>query len=209
MAKDKKKPKEYKSMKGASSTQKKERALAVDRSRSVAFARSRVDEDSGSGEHGSRPHTSGTPGRASADPVSASPVRQRTGDSSKESTGSGVRVMRMSDKPDIQDSRGSLNPSSGSGMSEFSGFSSVNDIPPFQSNLLLPDRSDGESSDETVTGYFVSIEKSFGETVRLASSIGLVPDSLVYPYTLANPDRLTNPDGRFLSDSRLNPDSQT
>ena len=90
MIKDKKKPKEDKSMKGASSTQKKEKAPAVDRSRSVASTRSRVDEDSGSGEHGSRPHTSGTPGRASAGPVSVSPVRQRTVDSSKESTGSGI-----------------------------------------------------------------------------------------------------------------------
>ena len=65
----------------------------------------------------------------------------------------------MSDRPDIQDSRGSLNPSSGSGMSTFSGFSSVNDIPPNQSNRLLLVRSFGESSDETVTGYFVSTEK--------------------------------------------------
>ena len=65
MAKDKKKPKEDKSKKGASSTRKKETA---DRSGSVTSARSRVDKDLGSGEHGSRPHTSGTPGRASADP---------------------------------------------------------------------------------------------------------------------------------------------
>ena len=117
MAKDKKKPKEDKSMKGASSSQKKEKAPAVARSRSVASTRTRVDEYSGSGKHRSRPHTSGTPGRASADPVSAFPIRQRTGDSSK-------------------------------------------DILPPQSNLLLPVRSDGESSDETVAGYFVSTEMS-------------------------------------------------
>ena len=106
-AKDRKKPKEDKSMKGASSTQKREKAPTVDCSRSVTSTRSRVDEDSESREHGSRPHTSGTPGQASADPVSASPVRQWTGDSSKEYTGSGVGVIQMSDKPDIQDSRGS------------------------------------------------------------------------------------------------------
>ena len=91
MAKDKKKPKDDKSMKGASSTQKREKAPAVDHSRSVASTRSRVDEDSGSGGHGSRPHTSGTRGHTSADPVSVSPVQERTGDSSKES-----RVIQMS-----------------------------------------------------------------------------------------------------------------
>ena len=52
------KPKDDKSMKGASSTQKREKAPAVDRSRSVVSTRFRVDEGSGSGEHGSRPHTS-------------------------------------------------------------------------------------------------------------------------------------------------------
>ena len=93
MAKDKNKPKDDKSMKDASSTQKKKKAHAVHSSRPVASTSSRVDEDSGSGEHGSRPHTNGTLGWASADPVSASPVRQWTGDSSKESTGSGVRVI--------------------------------------------------------------------------------------------------------------------
>ena len=39
-------------------------------------------------------------------------------------------VIQMSDKPDIHDLRGSSNPSSGSGMLEFSGFSLVKDIPP-------------------------------------------------------------------------------
>ena len=110
MSKDKKKPKEDRSMKGALHNQKKEKAPAVDRCRSVASARSRVDEDSGSIEHGSRPHTSGTLGWASVDPVSASSVRQRIGDSFKDSTRLGVRVIRMSDKPDIQDSTGFLEP---------------------------------------------------------------------------------------------------
>ena len=58
MVEDKKKPKDDKSIKDASSTQKREKAPAVDRSRSVVSTRSRVDEDSGSGEHGSRSHTS-------------------------------------------------------------------------------------------------------------------------------------------------------
>ena len=144
-------------------------------SRSFASTRFRVDEDSGSGEHGSRPQTSRTPGRASADPISAYPVWQWTGDSSKESTGSGVRVIWISDKPDIQDSRGSLNPSSGSGMSECSRFSLVNDIPSPQHNLPLLVRSDRESSDETVTGHFVSTKKSVkqsGGTGHLEKSRG-------------------------------------
>ena len=45
MAKDKKTPKDDKLMKGASSTQKKKKAPAVDRSRSVVSTRSKVDED--------------------------------------------------------------------------------------------------------------------------------------------------------------------
>ena len=48
-------------------------------------------------------------------------------------------------------------------MSEFSGFSSMKDIPPPQSNHPLPVWSDGKSSDEIVTGYFVSAEKSVNQ----------------------------------------------
>ena len=144
-------------MKGASSKQKKEKAPAVDRSRSITSTGSRVDEDLGSGEHGSRPHTSGTPG---AEPVQILYLLPLSGNGQvtlpKSLLAEELRVIRMSDKPDIQDSRGSLNPSSGSVMSVFSGFSSVNDIP----LPLLPVLSSGESSDETVTGFFVSTEKS-------------------------------------------------
>ena len=66
ITKDKKK--DGKSVRGANS-KKKDIAPAVDSSRSVTSTRSRVDEDSGSGEP-----TSGTPDQASADPVSASPA---------------------------------------------------------------------------------------------------------------------------------------
>ena len=123
--------------------------------------------------------------------------------------------------------------SSGSGMSEFSGFSSVNDIPPPQVKLPLPVRSDGESTDETISRDFVSTEKSVkqsGGTGHLEKSgksiqsdeLGrpVIPGYLaklynwlyldigLVPDSPVYPYTLANPDRLTNPDSRFLSDSQ-
>ena len=211
-------------MKGASSSQK-EKAPAVDSSRFVASTRSRVDEDSGSGEHGSRPQTSGTPGQASADPVSASPIQQLTGDFQR------VYWLRSQScqclKNQTFKTQGALGCQNTRGSSRWM----ISHHPRATSSYrfdrmgkalttLLPDtlyQLKSQLKSRMVPDFWRSLDDlvnpysqmNAGETVQTASSKHrVIPDSLVYLYTLANPDRLTNPDSRFLSDSQLNPDSQ-
>ena len=86
-----------------------------------------------------------------------------------QSTGSGV-VIQLPGNLDSHDLRVALDPSSGSTMSEFSGFSSVDSIPPGkvpgsppQSNFLTQVLSDEKCTNETDPGHPAATEKSVSQ----------------------------------------------
>ena len=183
---------------------KKLRSPAAERAISVASSHSRVDKDSGSGRHGPGSSSSRTRIRANAEKsshpgdVSASPTRQRVGDQPVGSIGSGVKVMiRLSDPSDSHDSRRSLNPSFGAGVSEFSGYSLVDlisssrlDSSPDKACVLAPVSPDRESTLGHKPGHSVQ---------------SVIPDILVNLYSRKNLDTRMNPDSRANLYNRINP----